>query len=75
MAVGMVLWGAIYQELWGREEKLIAVKWGTSGFEEDEKDRFVCIAAARARVCLYVLVQVFLVLQPLYWCGYFRLEV
>lgn len=40
MAVGIVLWGAIYQELWAREEKLIAVKWGTDGFEEIEKDRF-----------------------------------
>lgn len=35
----MVLWGTIYQELWEREEKLIAVKWGTAGFEEEEKDR------------------------------------
>lgn len=41
MAVGIVLWSVIYQELWGREEKIVAVKWGTSGFEEIEKDRFV----------------------------------
>ncbi|CAM9423223.1 unnamed protein product [Scytosiphon promiscuus] len=39
MAVGTVLWSVIYQELWGREEKIVAVKWGTSGFEEIEKDR------------------------------------
>ncbi|CAM9186818.1 unnamed protein product [Hapterophycus canaliculatus] len=39
MAVGIVLWSVIYQELWGREEKIVAVKWGTSGFEEIEKDR------------------------------------
>ncbi|CAM9467714.1 unnamed protein product, partial [Laminaria digitata] len=39
VAVIVIMWGTIYQELWGREEKLIAVKWGTSGFEEIEKDR------------------------------------
>ncbi len=39
MAVGVVLWSAIYQELWAREEKVVAVKWGTAGFEEVEKDR------------------------------------
>lgn len=39
VAVGIILWDAIYQELWGREEKLIAVKWGTAGFEEIERDR------------------------------------
>eukprot|EP00903_Cladosiphon_okamuranus_P010788 g10194.t1 len=38
-AAGVVLWSAVYQELWAREEKVIAVKWGTSGFEEVEKDR------------------------------------
>ncbi|CAM9287375.1 unnamed protein product [Ectocarpus sp. 12 AP-2014] len=39
MAVGIVMWSVIYQELWDREEKVIAVKWGTFGFEEIEKDR------------------------------------
>lgn len=39
VAVIVIMWGTIYQELWGREEKLIAVKWGTSGYEEIEKDR------------------------------------
>lgn len=39
--MGIVLWSVIYQELWAREEKVIAVKWGTSGFEEVEKDRCV----------------------------------
>lgn len=47
------MWGAIYQELWAREEKLIAVKWGTAGFEEVEKDRFVRVAAT-VRVCVWV---------------------
>lgn len=42
IAVGVVLWSVIYQELWAREEKVIAVKWGTSGFEEVEKDRYMC---------------------------------
>ena len=58
MAVGVVLWSVIYQELWAREEKVIAVKWGTSGFEEVEKDR--CLEAAlspsvlRLDYCKYV---------------------
>lgn len=40
VVVAVTLWGTIYQELWEREEKLIAVKWGTAGFEEAEKDRW-----------------------------------
>lgn len=54
MAVGIVLWSVIYQELWGREEKVIAVKWGTSGFEEIEKDRYTYSRWAIDRVCRHV---------------------
>ena len=35
----IVIFGAITKELWSREEKYIALKWGTSGFVADEKER------------------------------------
>lgn len=35
----MVTWGAVYCRGWDRECKAISVKWGTTGFEEEESDR------------------------------------
>ncbi len=37
--VVIILWGSVYKQLWDREEKVIAVKWGTRGFVDTEKDR------------------------------------
>jgi len=37
--VGIVTWAAVYQRCWMRECKVVALKWGTHGFESEEKDR------------------------------------
>jgi hypothetical protein len=38
-AVFIVLWAIFMLEFWKRKEKLIAVEWGMTGFEDDEQDR------------------------------------
>eukprot|EP01041_Mallomonas_annulata_P011705 gene11705-24523_t len=35
----MVAWSVSYKENWTQQERAIALKWGTLGFEEAEKDR------------------------------------
>ncbi len=35
----IIMWGSLYKQLWDREEKVIAVKWGTRGFVDTEKNR------------------------------------
>ncbi len=35
----IIMWGSLYKQLWDREEKAIAMKWGTRGFVDTEKDR------------------------------------
>ena len=37
--VGTVLWAIVYKNQWAAQQKLLAVKWGTRGFEAEEKDR------------------------------------
>jgi hypothetical protein len=37
--VMMIVWGTVYKQLWDREEKVVAVKWGTRGYVDHEKDR------------------------------------
>lgn len=39
VVVMTIVWSAVYEGCWKREEHVIAVKWGTRGFEETEKDR------------------------------------
>eukprot|EP01038_Epipyxis_sp_PR26KG_P012127 gene12127-16235_t len=35
----VITWAVIYIQLWSQECKLVALKWGTRGFENVEKDR------------------------------------
>lgn len=38
-AIGIVTWAAVYVQCWKRECYAIALKWGTRGFESEEKPR------------------------------------
>jgi hypothetical protein len=38
-AVFLMFWASAFDQFWGREEKLLAWKWGTLGFEEIENQR------------------------------------
>ena len=35
----IIIWSAVYKQGWDVEQKVCALKWGTRGFEEEEKDR------------------------------------
>jgi len=39
MAVFMAVWTSLHQQLWAREQHVISIKWGTTGFEASESIR------------------------------------
>jgi hypothetical protein len=38
-AVFIVIWAVIMLEFWKRKEKMTAIEWGLTGFEDEEVDR------------------------------------
>ena len=38
-AFAIAVWANVFTELWRRREKILAFKWGTEGFEEEESSR------------------------------------
>lgn len=51
LCVFVGIWCTLFLEFWKRKEKMTAMKWGMIGFEEEEQDRFVVVAAAI--YCMY----------------------